>query len=97
MGAGGWANNNLYVQGGVADHARLVRRRGEDILVGVVEFAGPAAPVGQEDDAVYAFVHEALDFFTREDPTVDELVPAEPGAEAEAEAEGDDGTEGEAA
>ncbi len=43
-------------------------------LKGTAAYADHAAILGQEDDAVYAFMHEALDFI-REPKTVDELVP----------------------
>ena len=37
-------------------------------------YADHALVLGQEDQAVYAFIHEALDFLTKPNPTVDELV-----------------------
>jgi len=43
-------------------------------LKGLASYADHAQILGQEDPAVYAFVYEALDFLTRPDPTVDELV-----------------------
>ena len=43
-------------------------------LKGLAAYADHAHILGQEDDEVYAFVHEALDFLTKPAPTVDELV-----------------------
>jgi len=43
-------------------------------LKGTAAYADHALILGREDDKVYAFFHEALDFLTRENPTVDELV-----------------------
>jgi hydroxylamine reductase len=41
---------------------------------GVAAYADHAAILGKEDEIVYSFIHEALDFLTRTDPTVDELL-----------------------
>jgi len=43
-------------------------------LKGVAAYADHAYVLGQEDDNVYAFFHEALDFLTRTTYTLDELV-----------------------
>ena len=43
-------------------------------LKGTAAYADHAMILGHEDKAVYVFFHEALDFLTREDPTVDELL-----------------------
>ncbi len=43
-------------------------------LKGVAAYADHAQILGQEDEAVYAFIHEALDFLTKKDPTLDELL-----------------------
>ena len=43
-------------------------------LKGLAAYADHAQILNQEDDEVYAFVHEALDFLTKSDPTLDELV-----------------------
>jgi hydroxylamine reductase len=43
-------------------------------LKGLAAYADHALILGQEDETVYAFVHEALDFLTRDSYTVDELV-----------------------
>jgi hydroxylamine reductase len=43
-------------------------------LKGMAAYADHAAILDQEDDKVYAFFHEALDFLTKENPTADELV-----------------------
>ena len=43
-------------------------------LKGMAAYADHALVLGQEDQAVYAFIHEALDFLTKPNPTVDELV-----------------------
>jgi hydroxylamine reductase len=43
-------------------------------LKGMAAYADHAKILGKEDDEVYAFFHEALNFLNRTDPTVDELV-----------------------
>ncbi|MDT8287297.1 MAG: hydroxylamine reductase [Elusimicrobiales bacterium] len=43
-------------------------------LKGTAAYADHAQVLGQEDEKVYAFFHEALDFLAKENPTVDELV-----------------------
>ncbi len=43
-------------------------------LKGLAAYADHAQILGQESDDVYAYVHEALDFLTREAATADELV-----------------------
>jgi len=43
-------------------------------LKGMAAYADHALILGQEDKAVFAFIHEALDFLTKPSPTVDELV-----------------------
>ena len=43
-------------------------------LKGMAAYADHALVLGQEDDEVYAFVHEALDFLTRPGTTVSDLV-----------------------
>jgi len=43
-------------------------------LKGMAAYADHARILGQEDNAVYSFIHEALDFLTKPDPAVDELV-----------------------
>ena len=43
-------------------------------LKGMAAYADHALILGQEDKAVYAFIHEALDFLAKPNPTVDELV-----------------------
>ena len=43
-------------------------------LKGMAAYADHAYILGQQDDAVYAFVHEALDFLARDTYTVEELV-----------------------
>ncbi|MBN1344691.1 MAG: hydroxylamine reductase [Phycisphaerae bacterium] len=43
-------------------------------LKGVAAYADHAQILGQEDEVVYAFMHEALDFLTHESPSVDDLV-----------------------
>jgi len=42
-------------------------------LKGVAAYADHAQILGQEDEQVYGFIHEALDYLTKEKPTVDEL------------------------
>ncbi len=43
-------------------------------LKGVAAYAYHARILGQEDDAIYAFIHKALDYITGDNPTVDELL-----------------------
>jgi len=43
-------------------------------LKGAAAYADHAQILGQEDPDIYATFHEGLDFLTREDPTIDELV-----------------------
>jgi hydroxylamine reductase len=43
-------------------------------LKGMAAYADHAQILGQEDDSVYAFFHEALDFLTKENPAADALV-----------------------
>ncbi len=43
-------------------------------LKGVAAYADHAMILGQEDEGVYAFFHEALDFLTRPNPTVPDLL-----------------------
>ncbi|MGV8118995.1 MAG: hydroxylamine reductase [Candidatus Xenobiia bacterium LiM19] len=44
-------------------------------LKGMAAYADHAQILGQQDESVYAFFHEALDFLAKESRTVDELVP----------------------
>ncbi|MBP7829349.1 MAG: hydroxylamine reductase [Kiritimatiellae bacterium] len=43
-------------------------------LKGTAAYADHALILGKEDEAVYAFMHEALDFLTQPAPTVDQLL-----------------------
>jgi len=43
-------------------------------LKGMAAYADHAQILGKEDDSVYAFFHQALNFLTRPKPTVDELL-----------------------
>jgi hydroxylamine reductase len=43
-------------------------------LKGTAAYADHAQILGQEDESVYAFMHEALDFLMKDNPSVDELV-----------------------
>jgi len=43
-------------------------------LKGMAAYADHARILGQEDEQVYAFFHQALDFLTKPEPQVDELV-----------------------
>ena len=43
-------------------------------LKGTAAYVDHAQILGREDAAVYAFIHEALDYLTKEDPTIDELL-----------------------
>jgi len=74
---------DLLAQGHAIGIEKRMALLGEDItglqelltygLKGTAAYADHARILGQEDEGVYAFFHEALDFLTREDPTVDEL------------------------
>jgi len=44
-------------------------------LKGMAAYADHAQVLGQEDESVHAFVHEALDYLTNPAPAVDELLP----------------------
>jgi hydroxylamine reductase len=43
-------------------------------LKGVAAYADHALVLGKEDDSVYAFIHEALDFLTKTSPSMDQLL-----------------------
>ena len=43
-------------------------------LKGLAAYADHAQILGQEDESVYAFIHEAFDYLTKKTPTVDELL-----------------------
>jgi len=76
--------DSLIRQGEELSIEKRMQTLGEDLtglqelltygLKGLAAYADHAAILGKEDDGVYAFVHEALDFLTREQVTVDELV-----------------------
>ena len=76
--------NELIQQGEEVTIKNRMETLGEDVtalqelltygLKGTVAYAYHARILGQEDDDVYAFFHEALNFLTKDDPTVDELV-----------------------
>ena len=44
-------------------------------LKGVAAYADHALVLGKEDDAVYAFMHEAMAYLAKPDPTLDALLP----------------------
>ncbi|MFH1737381.1 MAG: hydroxylamine reductase [bacterium] len=74
----------LVSQGEAVSIEKRKEALGEDItglqelltygLKGTAAYADHAQILGQEDDKVYAFMHEALNFLTKENPAVDELV-----------------------
>ena len=74
----------LLAQGEAAGIAARQARFGPDVaalqelilygLKGTAAYAEHAHVLGQDDDAVYGFFHEVLDFLTRETYTVEELV-----------------------
>ena len=76
--------DGLIRQGREATIQKRIGLRGEDAagleqlltygLKGVAAYADHAQIFGQEDDEVYAFVHEALDFLTRDDTSIDQLL-----------------------
>ena len=76
--------NGLVAQG---EDVTILKRKealGDDItglqelltygIKGAAAYADHAQILGHDDDDVYAFFHEALDYLTKDDPTVDELV-----------------------
>lgn len=75
--------DGLIEQGNLVGIRKRIEKLGADItgleelliygLKGVAAYAKHAQVLGQEDPEVYAFIHEALDFVTKPDPTVDEL------------------------
>lgn len=87
-GAATWVpaadQDGLIRQGEEATIELRLERYGPDVaglqelltygLKGMAAYADHAQILGQEDDEVYGFFHEALDFLTKEDPTVDELL-----------------------
>ncbi len=77
--------SGLIRQGQEVTITRRIESLGSDIaglqelltygLKGTAAYADHAQVLGKEDDGVYAFFHEALDFLTQPSPTVDELLP----------------------
>ncbi len=75
---------SLVQQGEEVGLEKLIEKRGADAagleqlltsgLKGMAAYADHAQILGQQDEAVYAFFHEALDFLTREDTLADELL-----------------------
>ncbi len=76
--------DELIRQGEEVSISKRLDTLGEDItglqelliygLKGTAAYADHAQILGQEDDEVYAFFHESLDFLTRDDLGVEELV-----------------------
>ena len=76
--------NGLIRQGEEVTVERRKERFGEDVtglqelltygMKGAAAYADHAQILGQEDDDVYAFFHEALNYLTKDDPTADELL-----------------------
>jgi hydroxylamine reductase len=74
----------LLNEGGEVGISRRLEHQGSDItglqelllygLKGTAAYADHAMVLGQEDDDVYAFFHEALDFLTRDVVSIDELL-----------------------
>ena len=74
----------LQAQAAVASIETRMDDLGEDIvglqemltygLKGMAAYADHALILGQEDDAVYAYIHEALDFLCDAEPTVEALL-----------------------
>jgi len=74
----------LVGQGNAVGILGRVAALGEDIaglqelltygVKGAAAYATHAAILGQEDPAIYAFFHEALDYLAKPDPTLDELL-----------------------
>lgn len=78
------AKETLIDQGGKVTPERGAERHGDVVqglhdlvllsLKGSAAYADHAQVLGQEDDAVYAFFHEFLDFLSRDTLSVDDLV-----------------------
>jgi len=76
--------NGLIRQGEEVTVEKRKERFGEDVtglqelltygMKGAAAYADHAQILGQEDDDVYAFFHEALNYLTKDDPTTDELL-----------------------
>jgi hydroxylamine reductase len=76
--------NGLIGQGEEVGIEKRKERLGEDAtglqelltygVKGAAAYADHAQILGQEDDDVYAFFHEALNYLTKDDPNADELV-----------------------
>jgi len=77
-------HNDLVKQGEAVSILSRIQSKGEDItslqelltygLKGAAAYADHAQILGKEDESIYAFMHEALDFLTKPNPTVDELI-----------------------
>jgi hydroxylamine reductase len=78
------SRDRLVAEGKEVGITKRLAALGEDVtglqelllygLKGTAAYADHAMILGQEDQAVYMFFHEALDFLTKEQPTVDELL-----------------------
>jgi len=76
--------DGLILQGQKTTIEKRIGLRGPDLagleelltygLKGMAAYADHARILGQKDNDVYAFFHEALDFLSRDDTTVDELL-----------------------
>ena len=76
--------DGLLEQGENAGIEKRKQRLGEDIaglqelitygIKGVSAYADHAQILGQEDDCIYAYIHEALDYLTREEKDADKLL-----------------------
>lgn len=84
-GPAAWTpGDDLVAQGAQIGIEGRLASAGEDVtglqelitygLKGAAAYADHAKILGQEDDGVYAIFHAGLDFLTRANPTVDELV-----------------------
>lgn len=73
----------LIQQGQTVSILNRIKNNGEDItslqellvygIKGIAAYASHAQILGKENEEIYAFIHEALDYLTRKDQTVDEL------------------------
>jgi len=74
----------LIKQGEAVSIINRIKNKGEDVtslqelltygLKGAAAYADHAQILGKEDEKIFAFMHEALNFLTKNDPTVDELI-----------------------
>ena len=87
-GPSGWEPatdlSGLIRQGEMISIEKRIEKEGRDVcglkellcygVKGTAAYADHAQRLGREDPSVYSFFHEALDFLTKADPSIDELL-----------------------